>query len=224
MHKRFVPENKCTLCQHPDRAEIEAAILNMTVSTPPSDIDSIAEAFNVDPLELRQHALFHVPLTDESDLEAVASYQSALDGANLDDIPQLAPEPGAVGGPEPRPSLTRKMKLREADMLMAVANEYLVTLKTMGRRINKLASTSSIDVEDEEKQLKLARLLTKPMVDLYVGIGGEIRQTVKATAELNKLLNGPEEGQNSGLQALAAAIALSHQPSAEQGFPMPEAD
>lgn len=211
MNKRYVPENKCTLCQHPDRAEIEAAILNMTVSTPPSDIDSIAEAFNVDPLELRQHALFHVPLTDESDLE---DYQSALDGANLDEIPQLTPEP--------RPSLTRRMKLREADMLMAVANEYLITLKTMGRRINKLASTSSIDVEDEEKQLKLARLLTKPMVDLYVGIGGEIRQTVKATAELDRLLNGPEEGQNSGLQALAAAIALSHQPSAEQGFPMPE--
>jgi len=214
MNKQYVPENKCTLCQHPDRAEIEAAILNMTVSTPPSDIDSIAEAFNVDPMELRQHALFHVPLTDESDLEAVASYQSALDGANLDEIPQLTPEP--------RPSLTRKMKLREADMLMAVANEYLVTLKTMGRRINKLASISSIDVEDEEKQLKLARLLTKPMVDLYVGIGGEIRQTVKATAELDRLLNGPEENPNSGLQALAAAIAMSHQPPAEQGFPMPE--
>jgi len=218
MNKQYVTEDKCTLCQHPDRAEIEAAILNMTVSTPPSNIDSIAEAFNVDPLELRQHALFHVPLTDESDLEAVASYQSALDGVNLDDIPQLAPEP--------RPSLTRKMKLREADMLMTVANEYLVTLKTMGRRINKLASISSIDVEDEEKQLRLARLLTKPMVELYVGIGSEIRQTVKATAELDKLLNGSEESQNSGLQALAAAIALSgnYQSFAEQGFPMPEAD
>jgi len=220
MNKQYVTEAKCTLCHHPNRAEIEAAILNMTVSTPPSDIDSIAEAFDVDPLELRQHALFHVPLTDEDDLEAVADYQSALDGASL---PQLTPE---EGDPEPRPrtSLTRKMKLREADMLMTVANEYLVTLKTMGRRINKLASISSIDIEDEEKQLQLARLLTKPMVDLYVGIGGEIRQTVKATAELDKLLNGPEENQNSGLQALAAAIALSHQPSAEQGFPMPEVD
>lgn len=214
MTKQYIPENKCTLCQHPDRAEIEAAILNMTVSTPPSDIDSIAEAFDVDPIELRQHALFHVPLTDESDLEAVASYQSALDGVSFDDI---APETGA----EPRPSLVRKMKLREADMLMAVANEYLVTLKTIGRRINKLASTSSIDVEDEEKQLKLARLLTKPIVDLYVGIGGEIRQTVKATAELDRLLNGPEENPNSGLQALAAAIAMSHQPPAD---PMPEVD
>lgn len=222
MSKQYIPETKCSICQHPDRAEIESAILNMTVSTPPSDIDSIAEAFDVDPLELRQHALFHVPLTDESDLEAVASYQSALDGVSFDELPQLTPEPGAVA--EPRQSLTRKMKLREADMLMAVANEYLVTLKTMGRRINRLASISSIDIEDEEKQLKLARLLTKPMVDLYVGIGGEIRQTVKATAELDKLLNGPEESQNSGLQALAAAIAMSHQPSAEQGFPMPEVD
>jgi len=218
MNRQYVTEDKCTICQHPDRAEIEAAILNMTVSTPPSNIDNIAEAFNVDPLELRQHALFHVPLTDESDLEAVASYQSALDGVSFDELPQLTPEP--------RQSLTRKMKLREADMLMAVANEYLVTLKTIGRRINKLASISSIDVEDEEKQLKLARLLTKPIVDLYVGIGSEIRQTVRATAELDRLLNGPEENQNSGLQALAAAIAMSgnHQSFAEQDFPMPEAD
>ena len=91
-------------------------------------------------------------------------------------------------------------------MLAAVGQEYLVTLKTMGRRINKLAQVSSIDIEDEEKQLKLAKLLTKPMVDLYVGLGGEIRQTVKTMAELDRMLNGPEDNLSSGLGALAAAI------------------
>lgn len=107
-------------------------------------------------------------------------------------------------------SLTRKIKLREADMLSEVSQEYLATLKTMGRRINKLASVSSMDVEDEEKQLKIAKLLTKPMVDLYVGLGGEIRQTVKTMAELDRMLNGPQDNLGSGLSALAAAIHNSN--------------
>lgn len=104
------------------------------------------------------------------------------------------------------PSLARKMKLREADILTTVSNEYLVTLKAMGRRINRLASVSTIDIEDEDKKLELTKYLTKPMVDLYVGLGGEIRQNVKALAEVDRMLNGPQENQNTGLFALAEAI------------------
>ena len=76
----------------------------------------------------------------------------------------------------------------------------------MGRRINRLASVSSIDCEDADKEVKLAKLLTKPMVDLYIGLGGEIRQNVKAMAEVDRMLNGPQDNGNSGLQALADAI------------------
>lgn len=181
----------CSICNSDHRAEIENALLSMTADAPPREknsIEAIAEQFGVSLDELKMHALFHTPLIGDADLVEQ----------------ELEPEPEDKKAP--RDSLTRRMKLREADMLAAVGNEYLVTLKTMGRRINKLAQVSSIDVEDDEKQLKLAKLLTKPMVDLYIGVGGEIRQTVKTMAELDRMLNGPEDNGLSGLAALADAI------------------
>ena len=184
----------CTICNHPDRAEIENAILSMTDGVKTS-IEVIAEQYDVSLADLKMHALFHTPLVGAADLEELR------DAETLGDTEQTV----AVGA-TPRDSLTRRMKLREADLLAAVGNEYLVTMKTMGRRINKLAQVSEIDIEDNDRQLKLAKLLTKPMVDLYVGLGGEIRQTVKTMAELDRLLNGPEDSATSGLMALAKAI------------------
>lgn len=194
--------NTCKICSHDDRAEIENAILNLTSNTPPNgcnSIEAVAKDFGLDIDELKMHALFHTPLVGDGDLE-----QDVLDNMPMDVAPVVD-----ASGTMPRESLTRRMKLREADMLSAVSNEYLVTLKTMGRRINKLASVSSIDVEDEDKQLRLARLLTKPMTDLYIGLGGEIRQTIKTMAELDRMLNGPEDENSSGLKALASAIRNS---------------
>lgn len=184
----------CTICNHPDRAEIENAILSMTDGSKTS-IEVIAEQYDVSLADLKMHALFHTPLVGAADLEELR------DAETLGDTEQTV----AVRA-TPRDSLTRRMKLREADLLAAVGNEYLVTMKTMGRRINKLAQVSEIDIEDNDRQLKLAKLLTKPMVDLYVGLGGEIRQTVKTMAELDRLLNGPEDSATSGLMALAKAI------------------
>lgn len=199
--------SSCKICNHPDRAEIENAILTMTADAPPNEknsIEQIAEQYKVDLDELKMHALFHTPLIGDGDVEELRDAGGVCNTPILD-----APIVECASKPEPRDSLTRRMKLREADMLAAVGQEYLVTLKTMGRRINKLAQVSSIDIEDEEKQLKLAKLLTKPMVDLYVGLGGEIRQTVKTMAELDRLLNGPEDSAATGLAALAQAIRRS---------------
>ena len=196
--------SSCKICNHPDRSEIENAILTMTADAPPNEqnsIEKIAEHYKVPLDELKMHALFHTPLVGDGDIEELHA-----EGGCNGDIPSFDPNVEQTPKAAPRDSLTRKMKLREADMLAAVGQEYLVTLKTMGRRINKLAQVSSIDIEDEEKQLKLAKLLTKPMVDLYVGLGGEIRQTVKTMAELDRMLNGPEDNLSSGLGALAAAI------------------
>lgn len=197
----------CKICNHPDRAEIENAILTMTADAPPNEknsIEQIAEQYKVDLDELKMHALFHTPLVGDGDVEELRD-EGGVCNMSMPDVPTVE----CASKPEPRDSLTRRMKLREADMLAAVGQEYLVTLKTMGRRINKLAQVSSIDIEDEEKQLKLAKLLTKPMVDLYVGLGGEIRQTVKTMAELDRLLNGPENSAATGLAALAQAIRRS---------------
>ena len=181
----------CTICNHPDRAEIENAILSMTDGVKTS-IEVIAEQYDVSLSDLKMHALFHTPLVGAADIEELRDAGDTV----LTEAER----------PAPRDSLTRRMKLREADLLAAVGHEYLVTMKTMGRRINKLAQVSEIDIEDNDRQLKLAKLLTKPMVDLYVGLGGEIRQTVKTMAELDRLLNGPEDSATSGLVALAKAI------------------
>ena len=188
--------NMCTICNHPDRAEIENAILSMTDGVKTS-IEVIAEQYDVSLADLKMHALFHTPLVGAADIEELRDAGDTV----LTEAER----------PAPRDSLTRRMKLREADLLAAVGNEYLVTMKTMGRRINKLAQVSEIDIEDNDRQLKLAKLLTKPMVDLYVGLGGEIRQTVKTMAELDRLLNGPEDSTTSGLVALAKAIQGSDQ-------------
>ena len=185
----------CTICNHPDRAEIENAILSMTDGVKTS-IEVIADQYDVSLADLKMHALFHTPLVGAADIEELRDADMTAGDTVLTEAER----------PAPRDSLTRRMKLREADLLAAVGNEYLVTMKTMGRRINKLAQVSEIDIEDNDRQLKLAKLLTKPMVDLYVGLGGEIRQTVKTMAELDRLLNGPEDSATSGLVALAKAI------------------
>ena len=179
----------CSICNRSDRADIETAILNISAESGLS-IDTIAEKFEVDVVELRNHALFHTPLVAPCDIVTPTT--------------ELQLNPNAEA--KVPTSLARKMKLREADILATVNNDYLVTLKAMSRRINRLASVSEIDAEDEAKRVELAKLLTKPMVDLYIGLGGEIRQNVKAMAEVDRMLNGPQENSNNGLQALADAI------------------
>lgn len=96
-------------------------------------------------------------------------------------------------------SIAKKLKLRESDMLTEVALEYLVTLKGVGRRINKY-------VNEQDESIRLEKLMSKPMVDLYLGLGAEVRQTVRAIADIDNILNGPKEDNTSGLAALAAAI------------------
>lgn len=173
----------CKICDRPDRMDIESAVIRMTEDHS-CTIEEIADRYGCDVNELKSHALFHTPLVRSSDLE----YN----------------EPDAC-----RDSLTRQMKLREADLLSEVAQEYLLTMKTMGRRINRMAQVVSIDQEDQDKQIQLAKLLTKPMVELYLGAGGEVRQTVKTMAEINRLLNGDSDSTSSGLVALASAIRES---------------
>lgn len=179
----------CSICTRSDRADIENAILNISAESGLT-IEAIAQQFQVDLTELRNHALFHTPLVTPCD---IVTQTTEL---------QLNPDAEA----KVPTSLARKMKLREADILATMNNEYMVTLKSMGRRINRLASVSSIDAEDADKEVKLAKLLTKPMVDLYIGLGGEIRQNVKAMAEVDRMLNGPQDSGSNGLLALAEAI------------------
>jgi hypothetical protein len=177
----------CTICTRVDRADIENALVSMSVGAAKISIKDIADKFGVDEDELKTHALFHTPLVNSSDLMSAVR--------DLDDTENM----------EVHGSLVRAMKLKEADMLAAVSGEYLVTLKAMGRRINGLLNDFNDD-SSSNQHLAVAKLLTKPMVELYLGLGGEIRQTVKTAAEVDRMLNGPKDGVTSSLAALADAI------------------
>lgn len=64
--------SSCRICNHPDRAEIENAILTMTADAPPNEknsIEQIAAQYRVDLDELKMHALFHTPLVGDDDIE-----------------------------------------------------------------------------------------------------------------------------------------------------------
>lgn len=187
----------CDICKRADRAIIEGALVSMTTGATKFTIEEIAEKYELDVEELKAHALFHTPLVSAADLEGDSTQAT---------VPSEGDDADARHG-----SLVRNMKLKEADMLAEVSAEYLITLKAMGRRINSLLSDAPEDGESEDmpkadKQLKTAKLLTKPMVELYLGLGSEIRQTVKTAAEVDRMLNGPKDGVASGLTALAAAI------------------
>lgn len=164
------------MCTICDRLD-RTTIENALISMLPSmTIEDIANRFDVDVEELKMHALFHTPLVSLDDLS---------DSENKHN------------------SLVRSMKLKEADMLAEVSAEYLVTLKAMGRHINSLLDVSESAID---RKVKVSTLLTKPMVEMYIGLGSEIRQTVKTAAEIDRMLNGPKDGATAGLQALAEAI------------------
>lgn len=107
---------------------------------------------------------------------------------------------GTTSMDNPHETLARKCKLREADMLLEVANEYLVTLKSVGRRINQ--HTNDPDV-------KFEKMITKSITDLYLGAGSEIRATVNAIVDLDRQLHGPKNDANSGLDSLSQVLAQS---------------
>ena len=172
----------CSICDHNKRHEIESLIMCISRDNPSVTIKTISQEFGVKEADLKRHALLHTPLGVD---EGTMTYEPPAEDVEV------------LETAEPKNSLVRMIKLREADQLQQVANEYMITLKNLGRRINR-------SIADEESSFE--RLLTKPVADMYIGLGGEIRATAKALADMNNLLNGPEQDSSSGLKALAEAI------------------
>lgn len=100
-------------------------------------------------------------------------------------------------------SIARQTERREVDMLLAAANEYMTTLQIVGGKI--------ADAANKEDLVAFSRSVSKATVDLYLGAGGELRSLVKEIADINNMLNGPQDGSISGLQALANAIRGSQE-------------
>lgn len=103
--------------------------------------------------------------------------------------PEEGPEVSSIG---------REIKRREAIVLEETVYEYSSTLRILGSKIRKYANN--------DDGVNLPKFLTKPIADTYIGLGSEIRQSTRALAELNNLLNGKPDDGLSGLAALARAI------------------
>lgn len=218
----------CPICNHQSRAEIEQAVFSISPSNPNLTLDAIADAYDISTTDLRVHALMHSPLaldfSEESEANLVAGFSQRAnhDTSRGDDTCATPNDPtqtndasdsSLTSPPNPpatpqsatkRERLTDKVNMRESDMLLAAANEYLTTLTTLGRRIKRRATENS----DESDQI-LAAFLTTPMVNLYIGSGAELRKAVQGISELNTQLNGPKDSSAEGLKALAAALSFS---------------
>jgi len=178
---------KCDICTNPDRVDIESAIL---AGQP---ITSVAKFYNLNRAKLQHH------------IEICSSYLLSLDEFDNLVATEICSTQPVTERTFPG-SIQRQLKLKEADLLAASAQEYMITLKNIGRKINHYVDNS----DDAEGLANQQRFLRKPIMDAYVMIGSEIRQTVRTLAELQKLLDNKEpETPYSGLQALAGAIARS---------------
>lgn len=178
----------CCICNHKNRTDIESALL---AGQAPA---TIAKHYEVPEGALenhRQNCSVYLMSLDEFDLQ-VAEELEALN------------HPGATALKKPG-SIQRQLGLKEADLLANMAQEYMVTLKNLGRKLNRIISI----LDTPEGAVMGQRVLRKPVCDMYVQMGGEIRQAVRTMAEIDKMINGPEENPLTGLQALATAIHTS---------------
>lgn len=91
-------------------------------------------------------------------------------------------------------SIASEVKKREANILSDVADEYWITLRAVGKQIRK-------QMNDELNGG--AKVITKQMVDLYLGTGTNLRQTLESIVEMNQAVNGE---QDSGVKALGDLI------------------
>lgn len=160
----------CSICNHEDRASIENALLNMDPKSDSMNIEAIAKHFNVKVQDLKIHAMMHTPL-----------------GVSEEDFANS------------RESIVSGVRKKEVEMLEQVAQDYLVTLKNVGRRINMMANSGPNTMIFEKG-------ITKAIADLYINTGAEIRQTVKAIADVEEQINGPKNGSAAGMAALVDAI------------------
>lgn len=90
-------------------------------------------------------------------------------------------------------SLAKKINMSEAELLRQTASAYYITLQQISAKINKMLSSDDSEL----------RGITKPLVDLYLGAGAEIRNSTDCLVKMNQAINGEN---NSGLNALAALV------------------
>jgi len=118
---------------------------------------------------------FNVPVQD---LQVHALMHFSVLGAN-----------GAEGE-----SLVADIKKREANVLSRVADEYWATIQLAGKILRD-------DMNNKETK---GRGISKNLMEVYLGAGNNLRQTITAISEMNAKINGE---QDKGISALADVVA-----------------
>lgn len=90
-------------------------------------------------------------------------------------------------------SIADGLKKREASLLSMMADEYWITLKNTGKAIRTT-------VQNESGRL------TKQMVDLYVGVGNNLRQTMESIVAMDQKINGENDAGTRALVDIVKAI------------------
>lgn len=208
-----VNSKTCTVCQHPERYQIEQLVLSIGPSSPTLTLDAIADAYGISSQDLRVHALMHTPLaldfSSESEASLVENFKlkagvtSPQDG-EVADASSHQPTPddaSALNKSHVKDRLTDKINLREGDMLIASANELLTTLDVLGRRIKRFATDGG-----EGSDQRLVNFCTNAMVSLYTGTASELRKTIDSINDMNVKINGAHDNSTDSLKELAKAI------------------
>lgn len=106
---------------------------------------------------------------------------------------------------ESKESIATKLACKEADALTRVHSEYMATLSRLGKVIS-----SQLD-QVEDGSITMSQALSKATVDLYLGTGNQIRETVKLLTETYADMNADsgERDNKSSINKLVMAIDRS---------------
>lgn len=147
-------------------------------------------------------------LSGES-LESIFNrYKSVVSGLTIDQLKIHAvchikmPDQSSSGE-----SIATKLAFKEVQALTTSCNEYMATLQRIGGVIDKQLT----GVENGDCTIQQA--ISKSLVDLYIGTGTQIRETVKLLTEAYADMNAKdsEYSNRSGLRMLSNALDRSRE-------------
>ena len=166
----------CMICSHPQRREIEDYL--MTFDTPgfSMSLKEIAAKFGVGLQDLQVHSLMHAA------------------SMRVEDAPL----------PEGITSISADLKKSEASLLYTVAQDYLHTLTVAGAELRQRLKPSSR--KDPENDTISLRPLPKEMVELYIGAGNNLRQTIGTIVDMNQKISEESDPALKALKGLIQAV------------------
>lgn len=108
--------------------------------------------------------------------ESIETVAQKYEKFSLDDVKLHAVAHMSIDSSD-KESIATKLAVREAEVLTRVHSEYMATLSRLGATIN-----SQLDMVDDGT-VTLSQALPKSSVELYLGTGNQIRETIKLLSE-----------------------------------------